>query len=52
MPHLSPMSWIYFMVMLWLIMMIVITNLWWFLMKPSNNFNNYNLKNKFINWKW
>nr|YP_010713451.1 ATP synthase F0 subunit 8 [Batracobdella cancricola]WDA96152.1 ATP synthase F0 subunit 8 [Batracobdella cancricola] len=53
MPHLSPMSWIYFLLMMWLCMLLTITNMWWFLLKPSTSFidNMLNMKKSNL-WKW
>nr|YP_010584246.1 ATP synthase F0 subunit 8 [Theromyzon tessulatum]QNV11852.1 ATP synthase F0 subunit 8 [Theromyzon tessulatum]UZT67735.1 ATP synthase F0 subunit 8 [Theromyzon tessulatum] len=53
MPHLSPMSWIYFLSILWFCMLIMITNMWWLKMKPMNPMikNNTNNKNMLV-WKW
>nr|YP_010688061.1 ATP synthase F0 subunit 8 [Torix tukubana]WBR65242.1 ATP synthase F0 subunit 8 [Torix tukubana] len=52
MPHLSPMAWIYFLIMLWFLMLITITNMWWLMMNPSMVLNNLMVHKKYTNWKW
>nr|AAF31688.1 ATP synthase subunit 8 [Helobdella robusta] len=52
MPHLAPMPWMNFMVILWLLLMIIMSNLWWFMNKPMKQINKNTLKSSLTSWKW
>nr|QLY90267.1 ATP synthase F0 subunit 8 [Glossiphonia concolor] len=53
MPHLSPMSWMYSLLIIWFCMFMFVTNMWWFSMKPMSPIikNNTNTK-KYMIWNW
>nr|CVK87369.1 ATP synthase F0 subunit 8 [Placobdella parasitica] len=53
MPHLSPMSWILFLIIMWVLMTFIITNMWWFMYKPMNSMNEkMALSSTYSTWKW
>nr|QMS48896.1 ATP synthase F0 subunit 8 [Haementeria acuecueyetzin] len=51
MPHLSPMNWITFLLLTWLIITMFITNTWWSLFnyKTCTMIKNFSMTNY---WKW
>nr|YP_009255784.1 ATP synthase F0 subunit 8 [Placobdella lamothei]CVK87346.1 ATP synthase F0 subunit 8 [Placobdella lamothei] len=53
MPHLSPMTWATFFIILWGLMAIIITSMWWFMYSPMNPTltSTMNLPNS-DPWKW
>nr|YP_010713425.1 ATP synthase F0 subunit 8 [Alboglossiphonia lata]WDA96100.1 ATP synthase F0 subunit 8 [Alboglossiphonia lata] len=52
MPHLSPMAWIYSLMIIWLTMMMMTSNMWWISPKSMKTLNNKKMFNNILMWKW
>nr|YP_009171120.1 ATP synthase F0 subunit 8 [Drawida japonica]AIR76345.1 ATP synthase F0 subunit 8 [Drawida japonica] len=52
MPHLSPMSWITALFSFWVLLMALISIMWWSLIPSFSVINIYSSHESSLNWKW
>nr|YP_010725979.1 ATP synthase F0 subunit 8 [Helobdella europaea]WDY83674.1 ATP synthase F0 subunit 8 [Helobdella europaea] len=52
MPHLSPMPWMNFIFSMWILLIVLSSNTWWFMNKPMKQTNKKLSNPEMTSWKW